>query len=136
MDRNAELYFKLRKQQLIELIKQNKTSEAIKFAQTKVAPKCITSNLSVQIQYQKELELVMSLLMFEDSTKITTQKLKDLVQQSSLQDLASEVNRQILTAHGFSCDLKLNFYWQMLQWCVKNNRKLPNNLLDSLSNDC
>jgi hypothetical protein len=30
-------------------------------------------------QYQKELELVMSLLIFEDATKITTQKLKDLV---------------------------------------------------------
>jgi hypothetical protein len=35
----------------------------------------------------------MSLLIFEDATKITTQKLKDLVQQTSLRDLANEVNR-------------------------------------------
>ena len=41
MDRNPELYFKMKKQQLIELIKANKTGEAIKFAQTKIAPKCM-----------------------------------------------------------------------------------------------
>lgn len=66
----------MKKQQLIELIKANKTGEAIKFAQTKIAPKCMPN----ATHYQKELELVMSLLIFEDATKITTQKLKDLVQ--------------------------------------------------------
>jgi hypothetical protein len=59
----------MKKQQLIELIKQNKTGEAIKFAQTKIAPKCIPAQAT---QYQKDLELVMSLLIFEDATKITT----------------------------------------------------------------
>jgi hypothetical protein len=40
LDRNPDLYFKLKKQQLVELIKNSKTEEAIKFAQTKIAPKC------------------------------------------------------------------------------------------------
>ena len=64
----------------------------------------------------------MSLLIFEDATSITTQKLKDLVQQSSLRDLASEVNRQILQEHGYSSDLKLDFYWQLLQWSLQNSK--------------
>ena len=56
----------------------------------------------------------MALLMFEDTTKITTNKLRDLVAASSLKQLATEVNKAILLAHGHSADLKLNFYWQLL----------------------
>ena len=40
LDQNSDLLFSLKKQQLIELIKENKLEEAIRFAQTKVAPKC------------------------------------------------------------------------------------------------
>ena len=43
LENNAHLYFKLKKQQLIELIKSGKTEEAIMFAQQKVAPKCKNS---------------------------------------------------------------------------------------------
>ena len=53
----------------------------------------------------------MSLLIFEDTTKITTTKLRDLVQQASLRDLSNEVNKCILLSHGYSCELKLDFYW-------------------------
>jgi hypothetical protein len=53
----------------------------------------------------------MALLMFEDATKITSEKLKELVEVASLKQLATEVNRAILTAYGHSADLKLNFYW-------------------------
>lgn len=58
----------------------------------------------------------MALLMFEDTTKIQTKKLRDLVNSSSLKQLASEVNRAILEAHGHCADLRINFYWQLLQW--------------------
>lgn len=40
LDLNPDLLFSLKKQQLIELIKENKLEDAIRFAQTKVAPKC------------------------------------------------------------------------------------------------
>jgi hypothetical protein len=43
LEKNSHLYFKLKKQQLIELIKAKKTEEAIMFAQQKVAPKCKNS---------------------------------------------------------------------------------------------
>jgi hypothetical protein len=66
---------------LVELIKRGKAEEAIKFAQSKIAPKCLKK---APTHYQKELELVMALLMFEDTTKLTTRKLKDLVEAASL----------------------------------------------------
>lgn len=37
---HPELNFELRKQQLIEIIKANQIEQAIKFAQTQIAPKC------------------------------------------------------------------------------------------------
>ena len=40
LDRNPELNFELLKQQLIEIIKAQKVEEAIKFAQTNIAPLC------------------------------------------------------------------------------------------------
>ena len=65
MEENPDLLFNLKKQQLVELIKQNKLEEAIKFAQTKVAPRC-QGNSPKEIQCQRELECTMALLMFED----------------------------------------------------------------------
>ena len=56
----------------------------------------------------------MALLMFEDTAKITTSKLRELVEATSLKQLGSEVNKAILVAHGHSADLKLNFYGQLL----------------------
>ena len=44
LDKNSSLLFELKKQQLIELIKAKKTDEAIKFAQTRIAPKCCRSS--------------------------------------------------------------------------------------------
>jgi len=67
----------------------------------------------------------MALLMFEDTTKITTSKLRELVETSSLKQLSSEVNKAILVAHGHSADLKLNFYWQLLQWSQQQNPEAP-----------
>ena len=64
MDQNLNLNFELRKQQLIEIIKENKIEEAIKFAQTQIAPKCqgqyIKDNCPIEKmraeQFQRDLE--------------------------------------------------------------------------------
>ena len=40
LDTHPDLNFELRKQELIEIIKAGKIEEAIKFAQSQIAPKC------------------------------------------------------------------------------------------------
>ena len=42
--------------------------------------------------------------------------LRELADVSSRQKLASQVNQAILKAQGYSAELKLGFYWQLLQY--------------------
>ena len=67
----------------------------------------------------------MALLMFEDKSQAP---MKELLESSSLTQLASDVNKAILMAHGHQADLKIAFYWQMLQWSQEQLRRqvLPN----------
>ena len=51
--------------------------------------------------------------MYEDLAKAPMHELADF---SSRQRLASQVNQAILKAQGYSSDLKLAFYWQLLQF--------------------
>ena len=55
----------------------------------------------------------MSLLMYDD---IEQSPMKDLARVELRRDLANQVNQVILQSHGYRADLKLGFYWQMLQW--------------------
>ncbi len=70
----------MKKQQLVELIKGNKLEEAIRFAQTKVAPRC-KGNSAKEMQFQRELECTMALLMFEDKAQAP---MKELLENTSL----------------------------------------------------
>ena len=47
------------------------------------------------------------------------QSLKNLVDYSNRQRLASHVNEAILEAMGYQSEHKLGFYWQMTQWSQK-----------------
>jgi hypothetical protein len=51
--------------------------------------------------------------MYEDLSKAPMHELVDF---SSRQRLASRLNQSILKAQGYSSDLKLSFYWKMLQF--------------------
>ena len=53
----------------------------------------------------------MALLMFEDKSQAP---MRELLEDSSLTQLASDVNKAILMAHGQQADMKIAFYWQML----------------------
>jgi len=61
----------------------------------------------------------MALLMFEDKSQAP---MKELLEAESLTQLASDVNKAILMAHGHQADLKIAFYWQMLQWSQEQLR--------------
>ena len=67
----------------------------------------------------------MALLMFEDKTQAP---MRELLENTSLTQLASDVNKAILLAHGHQADLKIAFYWQMLQWSQEQLRRqvMPN----------
>ena len=67
----------------------------------------------------------MALLMFEDVNKAP---MKELLESNSRTQLASDVNRAILLGHGHQADLKIAFYWQLLQWSQDQlkNQTLPN----------
>jgi hypothetical protein len=75
--------------------------------------------------YQKELDRVMTLMMFDDYSQ---SPLRDLIRHERRKELASEVNQVILKSHGYQADSRLNFYWQMLQWAQDELKKtkLPN----------
>lgn len=62
----------------------------------------------------------MALLMFEDKSQAP---MKELLEAESLTQLASDVNKAILMAHGYQADLKIAFYWQMLQWSQEQLRQ-------------
>ena len=116
LDTDRELYFEMKRQQLVELIKQNKLEEAIVFAQNNLSNQCAKGGGSQDALTQKfhaEVDKTMTLLMYEDLSKCP---MHELVDQSSRQRLASRVNQAILKAQGHSSELKLAFYWQLLQY--------------------
>jgi glucose-induced degradation protein 8 len=90
LDNNDELYFSLKKQKLIELILNNKTEEALQFAQGVIAEKAMK-----RPEFLEQMEEVMTLLAFD---KPKESPLKHLVDISARQKLASDVNEAILTS--------------------------------------
>ena len=55
----------------------------------------------------------MTLLMYDD---LSASPMHDLVDISSRLKLADKVNQAILNAQGYQSELKLGFYWQLLQY--------------------
>ena len=49
--------------------------------------------------------------------------LRDLLDYSNRQRLASQVNETILESMGFQSEHKLGFYWQMTEWSQKELQK-------------
>eukprot|EP00055_Hartaetosiga_balthica_P010355 m.43953 g.43953 ORF g.43953 m.43953 type:complete len:244 (-) comp7139_c0_seq2:147-878(-) len=100
LQENKELYFKLRIQQFVELLKTNDISTALKFAQVELMPLA-----EEKPELAPHLEEVMGLLAFPD---ISTSPLCGLIEQGRRQQTASELNHQILremnstTASSFS----------------------------------
>ena len=90
LDNDDELYFNLKKQKLIELIKENKPKEAIEFSQGALAEKAMNNPV-----FLDQIEEVMALLAFENLSECPLKKLIDI---SERQKLASQVNEAILVS--------------------------------------
>jgi len=109
IDNNRQLYFKLQQQQLIELIRDHLTEEALQFSQ---------QQLSVDSDYLQlpELERTLSLLAFD---KPENSPYADLLHASHRQQLASEVNEAILreqSGEGHAAKPKLVSLIKLLLW--------------------
>eukprot|EP00347_Sterkiella_histriomuscorum_P021294 403334508 len=130
LDQNIELQFELKRQHLVELIKAKNISDALMYAQTHLSQSFIKlqrdssqTNQQPQIDqklanyFKLELEKTMTLLMYEDlAAQALPDKLQELVDTNSRKKLASKVNMAVLQYEGIPNDLKLGFYWQMLQY--------------------
>eukprot|EP00743_Colponemidia_sp_Colp-15_P006655 GILK01007175.1.p1 GENE.GILK01007175.1~~GILK01007175.1.p1 ORF type:complete len:237 (-),score=42.27 GILK01007175.1:300-980(-) len=109
LDTNAELFFHLQQQRLIEFIKEGKIQEALDFAQEELAPRAEENP-----RFLEELEKTMALLAFD--TKADT-PLRSLLDNSQRQKTASELNAAILTSQCQDKDPKLPILLKTLLYC-------------------
>merc|ERR1712050_106256 len=109
LDDDRYLFFHLQQQQLIELIRESKVEEALKFASEQLAERGEESELVLE-----ELERTLALLAFEDPEK---SPYGDLLSYSHRQKVASELNAAILKAeHSDNTQPKLAIGLKLVLW--------------------
>lgn len=109
LDKDRYLLFHLQQQQLIELIREQKVEEALKFAAEHLAERGEEDAAVLQ-----ELERTLALLAFEDPESCP---FADLLAPAHRQQVASELNAAILRAeHAESSQSKLAIMLKRLLW--------------------
>eukprot|EP00123_Amoebidium_parasiticum_P011936 comp21000_c0_seq1/m.28167 comp21000_c0_seq1/g.28167 ORF comp21000_c0_seq1/g.28167 comp21000_c0_seq1/m.28167 type:complete len:237 (-) comp21000_c0_seq1:167-877(-) len=114
LDTNPQLYFHLQQQRLIELIRDNRITEALDFAREELAPRGEENS-----GFLEELERTMALLAFEDQSASPMAYLLDPAQR---QKTASELNAAILASQCQEKDPKLPLLIKMLRWSQEQLR--------------
>ncbi len=64
-------------------------------------------------RFHAEVDKTMTLLMYDD---LASSPMHELVDIASRQRLAGRVNQAVLKAQGYSAEVKLGFYWQLMQY--------------------
>ena len=105
---NPELTFKLKQQQLIELIRAGAIEAALAFAQAELAPLAEDNPA-----FLDDLERTMLLLAYEDTSRAPT---ASLLSQATRQQTASQLNAAILSAQNQEHEPMLPTMLKMLQW--------------------
>ncbi|GMP72575.1 hypothetical protein CsSME_00030554 [Camellia sinensis var. sinensis] len=108
LDTNPQLFFHLKQQKLIELIRNGKVEEALEFAQEELAPRGEENQ-----SFLEELERTVALLAFNDVSNCPVGELLDISQRHKT---ASEVNAAILMSQSHEKDPKLPSLLKMLVW--------------------
>ncbi|KAJ1936050.1 hypothetical protein FBU59_005182 [Linderina macrospora] len=109
LETDARLYFQLQQQQLIELIRQGKSEEALVFAQEELAP-----HGAEHPELLRELERTMALLAFD--AQDGKSPLAELLDFQQRQKTANELNAALLAAHSQPREPKLPALLQLLAW--------------------
>ena len=105
---NPELSFKLKQQQLVELIREGPIEGALAFAQAELAPLAEDNPA-----FLDDLERTMLLLAYEDASQAPT---ASLLSQATRQKTASQLNAAILSAQKQEQAPMLPMMLKMLQW--------------------
>ncbi|PRP85898.1 hypothetical protein PROFUN_06172 [Planoprotostelium fungivorum] len=108
LDTNSALFFHIQQQRLIELIRENRTMDALQFAQQQLA-----AQGEENPEFLEELEKTMALLAFDDHTSTPLSHLMSLRQRIKI---ASELNAAILLSQKQDKDPKLPFLIKMTKW--------------------
>ena len=110
LDTNPSLYFRLKRQKLIEYIRQGKISEALEFAQEELAPRGEENP-----EFLSELERTMALLAF-DSSPLMPPSVSELLSPAQRMKTAAEVNAAILESLSQGKEAKLVGLLRLLSW--------------------
>ncbi|OQR76379.1 protein C20orf11-like [Tropilaelaps mercedesae] len=109
---DRQLLFRIQQQQLIELIRENRTEEALEFAQQELAPRVEESSAPLV-----EMERTLALLAFDNPV---SSPFGELLHVSHRQKVASEVNAAILEMDGAESTVpSLVVALHMLLWAQK-----------------
>ncbi|RKP27558.1 CTLH/CRA C-terminal to lish motif domain-containing protein [Syncephalis pseudoplumigaleata] len=111
LDAQADLYFKLQQQRLIEYLRQDKIQEALTFAQEELAQRGMENPALLD-----ELERTMALFAFEDASQ---SPLAHLMQDAQRQQTASQLNAAMLTAQSLPQNSKLPTLLHTLFWAQR-----------------
>ncbi|XP_022655495.1 glucose-induced degradation protein 8 homolog [Varroa jacobsoni] len=109
---DRQLLFRIQQQQLIELIRENRTEEALEFAQQELAPRVEEASAPLG-----EMERTLALLAFDNPA---SSPFGELLHVSHRQKVASEVNAAILEMDGAESTIpSLVVAVHMLLWAQK-----------------
>ncbi|KAL4310250.1 hypothetical protein GQ457_01G046680 [Hibiscus cannabinus] len=108
LDTDPRLFFHLQQQKLIELIRHDRTEEALQFAQEELAPRGLENE-----SFLEELERTVFLLAFKD---VSNCPVRELLDESQRLKTASEANKAILTSQNHEKDPKLDRLVKMVIW--------------------
>lgn len=108
LNQNAQLFFSLLQQKLVELIRAGKVEEALQFAQTEIVPQAEQNPA-----FLPALEQTMALLAFD--LKASEQVLH-VLHPSQRQAVAAAVNEAVLGAQGREKESKLGAMIKQLSW--------------------
>ncbi|KAB5594379.1 Mitogen-activated protein kinase kinase kinase [Ceratobasidium theobromae] len=110
LDANPSLYFHLQQQRLIEYIRAGRTTEALQFAQSELAPRGFENP-----EFLSELERTMALLAF-DQVPDPPADIAELLLPAQRTRTASELNAAILASMGQGVEPKLVGLMRLLAW--------------------
>mmetsp|Transcript_12756 Transcript_12756/g.35865 ORF Transcript_12756/g.35865 Transcript_12756/m.35865 type:complete len:231 (-) Transcript_12756:67-759(-) len=108
LEEKHQLFFHLQQQQLIELIREGRTEDALEFAQEYLAPRGEENQAFLQ-----ELERTVALLAFDDAGSSPVGDLMDVAQR---QKTASELNAAILCSQCQEQEPRLPSLLKMMLW--------------------
>ena len=108
LDTNPSLFFHLQQQQLLELIREGKPEQVLKYAQSE-----LSARGEENPEFLDELEQSLGLLAFDDAASCP---FSELLQPSQRLKVISELNSALLASHDQEAVSKLSTLMKLVLW--------------------